>query len=138
MHRISATFASYIVRRCNHMSNHISSLHKNSQQFHANNRTSAIELDSHADSPVVGCNAEIIEDSGQIVHVSGFTEKLGRPLTVSVVTAAVMYDCELTGNSYVLVIHNALYIKEMVINLIPPIMMRLSGLEVDECPKFLS
>ena len=26
----------------------------------------------------------------------------------------------------------------MDINLIPPFMMRLAGLEVDECPKFLS
>ena len=55
-----------------------------------------------------------------------------------VVTAAVMYDCEVIGSSYVLVIHNALYIKEMAVNFIPPIMMRLAGLVVDKCSKFLS
>ena len=102
------------------------------------NVTSATELDSHANSQVVGCNAEIIEDTGKVVHVSGFTEKLGKPLTVPVVTAAVIYDCGVTGESHVLIINNALYIKDMVVNLIPPMMMRLAGLIVDECPKFLA
>ena len=72
------------------------------------------------------------------MQVSGFTEKLGNPLKVPVVTAAVIYDCDLTGNSYVLVIHNALYLPEMTVNLIPPIMMRLAGIKINECPKFLA
>jgi len=54
------------------------------------------------------------------------------------VTAAVIFDCEFTGTSHVLVIHNALYIKDMEVNLIPPMMMRLAGIKVNECPKFLS
>jgi len=54
------------------------------------------------------------------------------------VTAAVIYDCEFTGTSHVLVIRNALYIKDMEVNLIPPMMMRLAGIKVYECPKLLS
>ena len=70
--------------------------------------------------------------------MSGFTPELGKPLTVPIVTAAVAYDCEYMGSTYVLVIQNALNFKNMEVNLIPPFMMRLAGLQVNECPKFLS
>ena len=56
---------------------------------------------------------------------------------VEVVHAGVMYDCEYSGESYMLVIRNALYIRSMTVTLIPPFMMRLAKIEVDECPKFL-
>ena len=50
---------------------------------------SATELDSHADSPVAGKYATVLEESGKRVHVSGFTKSLGNPLSVPVVTATV-------------------------------------------------
>ena len=103
-----------------------------------NTIVSATELDSHADSPVVGKYARIVEETGKYVNVSGFTKSLGKPLSASVVTAAVAYDCEISGDTYIMIIHNALHINEMEVNLIPPIMMRLAGIEVNECPKFLS
>ena len=37
-----------------------------------------------------------------------------------------------------MVIHNSRYFKNMEINLIPPMMLRLAGLNVDECPRFLA
>ena len=97
-----------------------------------------MELDSHADSPVVGKHARILERTDKTVKVSGFTEDLGGSLSVPVVNAAVAYDCDTTGNTYILIIHNALYLKNMEVNLLPPFMMRLAGLEVNECPKFLA
>ena len=59
-------------------------------------------------------------------------------MTVPPVTAAVAYDCEYTGKTFILVIYNALYFRNMDTNLVPPIMMRIAGLGVDEYPKFLS
>ena len=53
---------------------------------------SKIELDSHADSPVAGANARILERTGRTVSVRGFTDELGKPLLVDVVHAAVVYD----------------------------------------------
>ena len=100
--------------------------------------TSATELDSHADSPVVGKYAHILEYTSKNAKVSRFTSELGKPIEVPIVTAAIAYDCEYTGSTYIMVIHHALYVKSMEINLIPPIMMRIAGLYVDECPKFLS
>ena len=46
-------------------------------------------------------------------------------------TAAVDYDCEYTGKTFILVIYNALYFRNMDTNLVPPITMRLAGLDVD-------
>ena len=49
-----------------------------------------MELDSHADSPVVGSEALIIRTHDRKVRVNGFTPALGSK-TVDVVDAAVAY-----------------------------------------------
>ena len=50
----------------------------------------------------------------------------------------VAYDCEFTGEPYTLVIYNALRMKLMEVNLVLPFMLRLAGLEVNECSKFFA
>ena len=54
---------------------------------------------------------------------------------VLVVHAAVAYDFPITSNSTIIIINDALYIREMEHNLLPPTMMRLNGLLVEELPK---
>ena len=95
------------------------------------------ELDSHADSPVVGKHCMVIETLDRTVDVRGFTSSLGT-CTVPVVNAALLYTCEYSGEKFIFLIYNALYVQDMEHNLIPPFMMRLAGLEIDEQPKFLS
>jgi hypothetical protein len=95
------------------------------------------DLDSHADSPVVGRNARIIEDLNVKVKVTGFSKSLGST-TVPLVNAIVAYDDIYLGHTYLFKIHNALCVKEMDHNLIPPFMMRLAQLQVDEVPKFMT
>ena len=99
---------------------------------------SCTELDSHADSPVVGRYSSVLEDTGRKPTVTIFTRELGEPMTVMVVTAAVAYDCEYTGKTFISVIYSALYFQNMGTNLVPPIRMHLSGLDVDESPKLMS
>ena len=98
----------------------------------------AVELDSHADSAVVGKTSRILERTGRRASVSGFTDSLGKAISVEIVHACVIYDCDKSGRSYLLIIRNTLHVPEMNECLIHPIMMRLIGLEVDECPKFPS
>ena len=57
------------------------------------------------------------------VNVTPFSDDLGMMPEVKVVHAAVVYDCPITGTSTILIINNALYIREMKNNLLPPIMM---------------
>ena len=71
------------------------------------------------------------------VNVTPFSDDFGMMPEVPVFHAAVAYDCPITGNSTILIINNALYIREMEHNILPPIMMRLNKLLVDEFPKFL-
>ncbi len=61
---------------------------------------STVELDSHADSPVVVENAFILERTGRKVSVTDFTDVLGISFLVDVVHAAVAYDYDISGKSY--------------------------------------
>ncbi len=103
----------------------------------SNDGVSKVELDRHAESPVVGSNAYVLERTGQTVSVSGFTDELGTT-SLDVVHAAVVYDCDQTGHSYVLIIYNALHVPSMECSSIYPFIKRFTGIVVDECPKFLA
>ena len=54
---------------------------------------------------------------------------------VQLVDSVVMYDCVFSLKSYLLVMHNALYIPIMRQNMIPPFIMREAGLVVSDNPK---
>ena len=100
--------------------------------------THGCELDSHADSAVVGKHCCILRKTGKITNVRGFTDDLGSGLSVPFVDAVVTYEDDMTDKVYLLIIKNALYVESMDNHLIPPFLMRLARIEVDECPKFLS
>lgn len=87
---------------------------------------------------MLGGHSYILEHTGKYATVQGFTSELGKPLRVPVVHGAVAYDNPYTGETDIFVIYNALYFRNMENNLVPPFMMRLAGLEVDECAKFLA
>lgn len=95
---------------------------------------SRTELDSHANMPVIGRHAFILAESGTTVDVAPFTPDY-KPISVTVVDAALQYDCPFSGEEYILVVRNALYVPSMSNNLIPPFMLREAGLEVREVPK---
>ena len=46
-----------------------------------------------------------------------------------------MYECPYSGRRVALVIRDALHVKEMENNLIPPFIMREAGVQVREIPK---
>ena len=69
-----------------------------------------MELDSHADSPVLGNGARIIRETGMSVSVRGFTDEIGAPLHVPVVDGLLLYECDSTGDMYILIVRNALYV----------------------------
>ena len=95
---------------------------------------SRTELDSHANMPVVEKHVYIIAETGKKVDVSLFTPDY-KPLTVPLVDATIKYDNPYNGKSYILVLHNALYVPSMDNNLIPPFMLREMGVTVNDIPK---
>ena len=67
---------------------------------------SRTELDSHANMPVVGRKALVVEQSGKTVEVSPFTPDY-KSIKVEMVNAMIQYDSPLDGKEYMLVIQNA-------------------------------
>ena len=71
------------------------------------NVESRMELDSHANMPVVQKHAYIIAETSKKVDVSPFTPDY-KPLTVPLVDATVKYEYPHNRKSYILVLRNAL------------------------------
>ena len=121
---------------CNHLYHKIVAsmevdMEIDSQEIWKESRT---ESDSHANMPVVGREAFVVEQSGRMVEVSPFTPDY-KPIKVEVVNAVVQYDSPFDGKEYMLVIRNVLCVPSMNNNLIPPFIMRENGIVVNECAK---
>jgi len=94
------------------------------------------ELDSHANMVVLGTNCFIFDTiHGKTCDVEPFDKTLGTARQVPIVDAALAYDCPYSHSTYLLIVRNALFIKSMKNNLIPPFILREAGLQVHETPK---
>ena len=71
-----------------------------------------VELDSHADTCVVGRNALVIHEHNNVVMVSGF-DPSQPPQQAKVVDAAIQYTCRDTGDHLILMINQAIYLPEV-------------------------
>ena len=67
---------------------------------------------------VVDRNAYIISDMGRI-DVDPFTPDYAS-MRISIIDAAVRYDCPYDGKTYIFVLRNTLHVPSMKNNLIPP------------------
>jgi len=97
--------------------------------------STSTDLDTHANMVVVGAQATIIQRSGRTVEVNPFADVCNKVKNVPIVDAAVAYDCPYTGETYLLIMRNALYVPSMDHNLIPPFIMREAGLTVNDVPR---
>ena len=95
---------------------------------------SRTELDSHANMPVIGRNSYVINWTGKTVDVSPFAPHYSST-TAELVDAALKYDCPYDGKTYILVVRNAIYLKSMENNLLPPFLLREAGIIINDRPK---
>jgi len=96
------------------------------------------ELDSHADTCCVGNSTHIFNIyHNKSVDVTPFISTLGQIKNTQIVDAAVIYDAP-DGQSYMILIHQALYFPELQNNLICLNQCRMNDIEIDDCPRFLS
>ena len=96
-----------------------------------------LELDSHADTCVLGRDALIVSNYDRPVDVEGYDKTLGtkRYDTVSSVLA---YDHPLTGEWYHLVVHQAIHIPHLDHHLLCPMQCRVNDVKVSEIPKCMT
>ena len=82
------------------------------------------ELDSHANMVVVGQQATIISGPTTYAEVRAFADDCKTLQKVPIMDVAIAYDCPSSHETYILIVRNALLVKSMVHNLIPPFIMR--------------
>jgi hypothetical protein len=95
----------------------------------------ATKLDSHANMAVAGSDCTVIATSGHHATVTPLSSNLPTMDMVEIGNVAIAYDDPIFLQTYLLVMRNALLILTMDHNLIPPFLIRLAGLQVDETPK---
>ena len=94
------------------------------------------ELDSHADTCVLGSQALILHNFERPVRVTGYDASDGSK-TFKTVSGAVTYDDPVTGNPVMRVIHQAVYIPSLEHNLLCPMQLQLNDVSVKDIPKFM-
>ena len=84
---------------------------------------------------VVGRHTYILNLSSRTAQVFPFTPEYESLQEVPIVDATVAYDYPITNKYFILVFHNDLSVLSMEHNLVPPLIWRESGLEVNDTPK---
>ena len=96
-----------------------------------------MELDSHADTCVVGDSSTlVIHDFGRPVRVLGYDGELGEKQPCKTVSAVVAYD-DPTGDTYMLVIHQAILVQRMKTILLSTSQVWDNGIRVNDEPKHM-
>jgi hypothetical protein len=95
-----------------------------------------LELDSHADTCVLGRNALIFLDFDRPVCVQGYDPTLGTK-TFATVSGALAYDDPITGKVFHLVVNQAIHISHLDHHLLCPMQCRVNVVTVDDMPKYL-
>ncbi len=101
------------------------------------NYETTLELDSHADTCVLGHDALIILDYQQPVSVAGYNKVLGSK-TYQTVSGVVAYDDPQTERTLHLVINQAIHIPHLDHHLLFPMQCPVNGVTVNDLPKFLA
>ena len=96
---------------------------------------SRLELDSHADTIVLGRNCIVLAHTGRECDVSPYTDSYESIKGVSIVTGATAWTCQVTGETCILVFNEALWMGEVLEHsLLNPNQMRHYGVTVQDNP----
>jgi hypothetical protein len=97
-----------------------------------------LELDSHADTCVIGKDSLVIHDFDRPVNVTGYEPNQPVAKALQTVSAALAYDNPVNGEVIILVVHQAIHIPHLSHNLLSPFQMRLSDVTANDAPRFLT
>ena len=97
-------------------------------------KESTMELDTHADTTVLGKSCLLIQDFNRKVSISGWDATTGAK-DCPTVTGVVAYDNLYTCQMHMLIFHQAIYLETMENHLICPMQCRVAGVTIHDCPK---
>jgi hypothetical protein len=96
------------------------------------------ELDNHADTCAVGDNtALVIHEFDQTVRLHGYMELIGAMLKAKTVSAVVACDHLEIGDTYMLVIHQAILVPKLTSNLLCLMQLPDFDIRVNDEPKYM-
>ena len=94
-----------------------------------------IELDSHADTFVLGSNCVVLHHTGKVCEVSPYTDEYDAITDVPVVRGATLWTDQHTNNEYILVFNEALWMGDTLTHsLINPNQLCAFGTLVQDNP----
>jgi hypothetical protein len=94
-----------------------------------------VEMDSHADTCVLGKNFIMLHSTGRVCDVFPFTDTYDGIPGVQIATGATAWTCQETGETYILVVPEALWMPEnMPHSLINPNQLRAYGSSIQDNP----
>ena len=97
------------------------------------------ELDSHADTYVLGKHAHIFMDHERSVDIVGYDKsKWTFGSNIKTVSGALAYDNPTSGTTVIIVVDQAIHVPTMDCNLICPMQVRMNDVKLDDKPKFLT
>ena len=102
----------------------------------SNSGETRMELDSHADTCVLGKGCLKVFDWNRPVNVSGWNPKDGERLCQTI-SGAVAYDHPQTGQLYLFIFHQCIHVDHLDHHLMCPMQCRMNDVEINETPKFL-
>ena len=103
----------------------------------SHNNVLRVELDSLADTCIVGQHALLAHKHPKVVMVSGF-DPSQLPRKAKVVDTAVWYTCRDTGDHLILMINQAIYVPEVEDCLPCPMQCWMTGMEINKVLKLLT
>ena len=99
---------------------------------------SRTDLDSHADQCAVGSNVLVVHDYDRPLNVTGYDPNGPVASNLRTVSAALAYDDAITGETTILIIHQAIHIPDLQHNLLSTMQLRLNDVIINETPRFLT
>ena len=86
----------------------------------------------------MGRNSLLVHDYDRPINVSGFHPSAPVNNNLRQVSAALAYDDPLTGETTILLVHQAIYVPELEHNLLSTMQVRLNDVTISETPRFLT
>ena len=97
---------------------------------------SYLDLDSHADTCVLGNNALLVETNyPERTAVVSFADPAVGTVTKPIISGALLYTSPADGTCYILVVHQAVHIETMEHSLLCPMQLRDNDIILNETPK---
>jgi hypothetical protein len=97
----------------------------------------SLELDSHADSTVLGAGTLIIQSYDQPVEVVGYDPQQSLQ-TFKTVSGVLAFDHPRDGQVYHLVFYQAIHMPQLDHHLLCAMQCRINDMTVNDVPKFLA